>query len=100
MIIVSEFFNPFCEIVNQGVDYYKAMLELFPRDIRIREQIHHLNSIQDSIYKYDNTSKQGLIIRDLDIAYCVDLLKDASEFCDKDLSGVAKKLLKQIFNYN
>lgn len=95
MIIIDEHLNSFCEIVKQGYIYYREMIEEFPRDYRIKEQINHLDSIQDSIYKYDISSKQGLLIRDLDIPYCVDLLKDASQFCNSDLSVAAKLLLMQ-----
>ena len=95
MIIIEEHLNSFCEIVKQGYVYYREMIEEFPRDYRIKEQINHLDSTQDSICKYDTSSKQGLLIRDLDIPYCDDLLKDASQFCNSDFSVAAKLLLIQ-----
>lgn len=95
MTIIEEHISAFCEIVRLGFNYYKERLAFFPKDYRIMEQVNHLNSIQDSIYKYDVSSKCGLIIRSTDIPYCYDLLKDASEFCDKELSIVANVLLNQ-----
>ena len=40
MIIIEEHLNSFCEIVKQGYIYYKEMIEEFPRDYRIKEQIN------------------------------------------------------------